>query len=171
MAFHVTRVSLVIAICLAHSGLHPANACAIASTLARDTIEASATIFRGRIVEYEVVRGNIVKLRFAVTETYKGEAQDEWTLLWANSTFAVPEDLEAFRVSYGDDTVVGVTTNSLPPFKVFGPWKDIFGPRTEEISALPMVMQANCAPPVMIEWEGDYFKHLVEWGVVPSLGR
>src|SRR5262245_8993723 len=88
----------------------PVRACEIGSRLTRETVEAAVTMFRGQLVEYEVIKGNAVKLRFVVTETYRGQKRDEWSLLWVNSTFGVPKDLEAFLEGKANDLVVGVTT-------------------------------------------------------------
>jgi hypothetical protein len=162
MAFHVNRFFLVITFWLALSGLHPASACDKGGGLTQETVDASATIYRGKIAEYEIIDRRVGKLRFVVTETYRGQSRDEWTLLLlpVYGNFLVPEDLEAFRREYGDDTVVGVTT----PLR-YEPGYD-FGPRSAEIFALPRVMEEGCGPPFMFKWDERSFKYLVDWGVV-----
>ncbi len=143
-------------------GAHIVHACEAYQPMTQETVDAARTIFRGKISDYEIVRSNWVKLRFVVTETYRGLRQDEWTLLWINSTYGVPEDLETFRGANGDEMVVGVTTNRLLELQQWS------GQSFGEISTLPMVMQQPCGPPVMLKWNGGAASNaLVHWGIVP----
>jgi hypothetical protein len=133
------------------------------------TVEAAVSIFRGKIVEYQIIEGNFVKLRFDVTATYRGEKKEHWILLWANSTFGVPRDIAEYQKYYGRDTVVGVAPTGISGL-ASAPISSFITPSSQEVIKHPWVMQASCAPPIMVKWNDGYqFKYLMEIGAIPRI--
>ena len=168
------KQSIVNAFCFAGVSLWSApsvNACAVGQSHFRlETLDSAETVFRGHVSAYEIIEGNFVKLKFKTIETYKGQKRPEWTLIWANSTFAVPDNIEEFRRHYGDDTMVGVTpTATVGPNHA--PSSVSISPRNPETLNYPWVMQSPCAPPIMVKWNNHWLQTLIDRGTIPARQR
>lgn len=138
------------------------------STVSPSTVEAATTIFRGKIVDYEIIERNFVKIRFEVTETYRGQKNDHWTLIWANSTFRVPASMAEYQKYYGTETVVGIAAPGTLGPPVVGV-SSFTPPSSQDVFEHPWVMQSACAPPVMGKWkDGRLYDDLVKLGALPN---
>jgi len=78
------------------------------------------------------------EITFVVSDTFRGEARDFWTVVWQNSTFEHPDDLNAFKEEIGDDLVIVLREPG-----------DAFDPQT----SLPMIVYDYCSEPAMQVFE------------------